>query len=407
MELKYARLAEENLAKSAQIQEIQQRAEQLKSDITIVQTELADAKYRYQKFSQIASVGIIVATMEGRVLECNESGARMFGYDGAADALSRTGKDAFKIFAFHGNLGASLRQEGKLENIEWSSLDRNGRLIRFRENATLLNAPNGGSPLVERILTDITRLHKLSEEMRLVRKMESTGDITAAAVKSVKNLCESLTQCGNLLKEAPDDISAVRQVAETLLKDAKRGIKYERQFLQFASKAERAPALINVNEVLANNESLLHSLVGEDIDLQIELSPEPNLISADYRDIVQLISNLVVSSRSALPLGGTVILETRNIELDVSASDLIEEMHAGTYVQMTISADGCTVQPERRTTFNRMIVDRLGAWITSANDPGTGNVHKLFFPRVEPFAGQTEISPDASDPESPVTRTVS
>jgi PAS domain S-box-containing protein len=403
-ESRYTQIADENQAKSIQIQEIQNQLGQLKLDIGRLQTELADATLRYQRLSQIISVGVILATKEGRVVECNDSAARMFGYADAVEALGKTNEDGFRIYAFQGILGARLQQEGKLENVEWSSLGRDGRLIRFQENAALVNAPTGESPLVERVLTDITRIHKLGEEIRRIRKMESTGDLTAAAVKSLKNLCESQANCGKLLKKAPDDGKTVRQVADTLLKDANRGIKHASQFLSAALKADRTPSVINLNETLANNDALLHSLVGEDINLQMVLSFGASLVTADRQEIVQLISNLVVSSREALPLGGAMSIETENIEIDASTADYPTEMQSGTYVRMTISADGCAVQPERRTAFNRMIVERMGGWIVTTNEPQSGNIHIVYLPRVEAFAGRAELSSDASEPESPKAR---
>ena len=145
---------------------------------------------------------------------------------------------------------------------------------------------------------------------------------------------------------------------------------------------------------------MLRSLVGENIDLQIHSSLDERLITADRQETIQLISNLVVSSMKTLPLGGTVSIDTQNMEIDASSSEYPDNIPSGTFVLMTISADGCEVLPERRMSFNKSIMDRIGGWIFSTNDPQTGNVHRLYFPRVESFAGIATIAPDTSDPES-------
>jgi PAS domain S-box-containing protein len=389
MENRYNRNSEDYQAKESQLEEIRLTMQNLKSDMESLQSELSEAKLRYQRVSQVSSIGVVVTTVEGRVLECNASAARIFGYSGIEDALSQTDDDrCFSLYSFQGTLGARLQQEGKLENIEWSSLSRDGRAIRLRENAILLEDSSGVPTRIERVLTDITQVHKLSEEIRRIRKVEATGDLLSAAVKSLKNLCESFTQCGRLLKDSPEDSKTVRQVAETILKDANRGSKHARQLLSVSMKTDRIPAVVNLNEILAENVAVLHSLVGEDIDLQIKCPPGMSLITADRQEIIQLISNFVVSSLKNLPLGGIVAIETENIEIDASISEHPEEIPSGTYVLMTISVDGCEVHPERRMTFNRTIVDRMGGWIETTHDPQSGNIHKVYFSRVEEFAGR-------------------
>jgi signal transduction histidine kinase len=258
----------------------------------------------------------------------------------------------------------------------------------------------GEVPRIERVLTDITRIYELGEEIRRIRKVEPTGDLLAAAVKSLKNLCESLAESARLLKENPDDAKTIQQVADKLLKDASRGSKHVRQYLSVSGKTDRKPLLFNLGDILAENETVLRSLAGENIDLQIHCSPEMGLITTDRKETVQLISNLVVNNIKTLPLGGTVIIETENIEVDASTSEHPEEVPSGTFVLMKISADGFEVLPERRMSFNKSIVDRIGGWISTTHDPQTGNMHRVYFPRVEAFAGANIPALDASEPES-------
>jgi two-component system cell cycle sensor histidine kinase/response regulator CckA len=265
---------------------------------------------------------------------------------------------------------------------------RDGRLVRLQEYAKLVEAPAGEPFLVERILDDVTRVHRLGEEIRRTRRLESTGDLAAATVRSFKSLCTSLENSGKLLMDTPDDVNAVRQTAGTLLKSVRRGIKHSHQFLTIVGKADRIPVLISLNEILSRNDHLLRSLAGEDIDLQMVLSPRGGLITADQQELIQLISSLVASSREALPLGGTVTIETQNTEIDTSTTQHLTEMQSGIYMQMTVSADGCVVHPERRIASNRMIVKRLGGWMETTNSTEWGNLYQVYLPRVEQFGGQ-------------------
>jgi PAS domain S-box-containing protein len=387
---RYGRIFEESRSKESQLEELRQRVQQLKSDLHELQSEFSKGRLGHQRLLENTSAGILQTTLEGRVLDCNETAARMFGYDGIKEAMSQTDENkVFSIYSYQGIFKERLLQEGRLENIEWSSLDRNGRLIRFRENAVLMKNPKGEGFLVERVLTDRTQFYMLHEENRRMRKVGSTTDLVGAAVKNLNNLCESLAQCGKLLKDAPDDGNSVRQVAEKLLKDATWGSKHAHQFFEASMKADQNPAVINLNEILSENDTLLHNLVGEDIDLQIMCSPDLSLVMAERQKMIQLISNFVVSSLKILPLGGAVTIETENVEIDESVRGQSSEIPPGIYVRMTISIDGCEILAERRLTHNKSIVDRMGGWIETLNDPQSGNMYKIYFPRIEAFAGET------------------
>ncbi len=397
-ESRLAWISEQNQAKATQVETLQQELEQLK--IAYGQVTAAGSLFHLpnQQLSKFTSVGVVLATRDGRVLQCNDAAARIFGYTGAEEALSQASQSQFRIYAFEGSLDARLQQEGKLETIEWSTLGRDGRLIRIQESATLVDSPTGDGPLVERILTDISKIHKLSEEVRRARRMESTGNLATATVKSLKELCVSLTHSGELLMKSPNDIDTVRRLAATLLSDANRGVKHARYFLSTAMKADPTPVMLNLNDILAKNDALLHSLIGEDIDLQTTLTPQLGLVSADHNEVVQLIGSLLVTSREALPLGGTVTIKTSNIEIESLAAGYPSGLKPGIYVQLAFSADGCTVQPERRAGSNRTLAERIGGYLEIANDPQLGNISRLYLPRVE--AGPDQAVPLANTTES-------
>jgi PAS domain-containing protein len=379
-EARIGKLTEDNQLASMQLEKTRQELHQLG-------TEFAEICLRHQRLSRLASSGVALTTSEGLVLECNDAAARMFGFSNAEDALSRNGGPGFHIYAFEGELLNRLQKDGKLEGIQWASLNRDGRLVRFEENAVLVERPAGESPFVERILTDISRVYKLTEEMRRTRKVESSGDLAAVTVKRLNDLCMSLVKYGERLKETPGDGDTVKQLADSIFNDATRGLKHARQFLSISRKPERHPVPVGTHEILANNKALLHSLVGEDIDLQILPAARDGLVSADPQEMIQLITSLVASSREALPLGGAVLIEISNLDMDATDVRYPAGMQPGIYVQITLSADGCTVQPERRTGPIRMIVERMGGWMESTHTQQTGNTHRIYLPRVEPFRG--------------------
>jgi signal transduction histidine kinase len=213
--------------------------------------------------------------------------------------------------------------------------------------------------------------------------MESMTDLAVATVKSLQDLCASLAHCGARLKESAENAALVREVADTLLNDASHGIKHARQFFSVAQKADRTQELLDLNKVLAGNDAMLRNLVGEDIELQTALSHRIGLVSANSRELVQLISSLMASSREILPMGGTVSIETSNVEIEPSAPGHPVEMHPGTYVLLTVAADGCSVHPERRIGSIQTIVERVGGWLETTSNTQSGNIYRIYLPRVE------------------------
>jgi len=373
-----ARLSEENRVTATNLEAARQELDRIKADF-------AETERRYQRLSQFGSAGFLLAQPDGSVLRCNDAAARMFGYPDADEAMRAAG--GFRIFSFEGPLRERLLRDGKFESIAWASLGCDGRLVYLQENAVLIKAPDG-SPLVERILTDISRIRRLSDEIRRVRRMESSGDLATATVKSLRDLCASVLHCGERLMEKPADEQTLKSVTESLLSDATRGIKHARQFLSIAEKPEQVPAPFDIRAMLVKNEELLRSLVGGEIELQTVLPNRPVLVCADPVEMIQLISTLVVNSRETLPLGGTLTIESANLEIDPAGSAAADGLQAGIYVLMTVTADGCTVQPERRTASLRLAVERIGGCLETIHTPQTGNVYRIYLPRVEVFPGE-------------------
>jgi PAS domain S-box-containing protein len=393
-ESRIAWISEQNQAKAMQLEAMQQEMEQMKAAYRQLVEASSDFHLRNQRLSRFTSVGVVLAKQNGEVLECNDAAASMFGYAGAEEALSLAGQNQFRIYAFQGSLAARLQQDGKLENIEWSILDHNRRLIRVQENAFLVETSTGEPPLVERILTDISKIHKLKEEVRRARRLESTGELAAATVNSLKDLCAALVHSSEVLVRSSNDSAAVQRVAEALLSDANRGVKHARQFLSIASKADRPSSLLNLNEILTSNQELLHRLIDEDIDLQTNLAPGLGLVSADCNEMTQLIGNLLTSARDALPLGGTVAIETSNFDVDSLALNHPIGLTSGIYVRMLFSADGCAVRPERRLGSNQILAERIGGYLETTNDPKLGNICAVYLPRVETCSGQAGLLSD-------------
>ena len=260
---------------------------------------------------------------------------------------------------------------------------RDGQLIRLKESAVLAASAGEEEQLVERVLTDISKISDRGEEIRRTRRIKAIKDIATETVINLKELCASFANCGERILQAPEESQSVRRIAEDLCGVANRGVKRAAQFLSFAQKVDRDIEVLNVNQLLVDNETLLRSLVGADIDFKMTLSSGTGLISVDRQEMIQLLCRLAASSQEVLPLNGIVTVETSKIEIDTALINKPDIMRPGTYLLIAICADGCNVQPERRIASIKEMVDRIGGWLEVVNDPQAGNAFKVYLPRVE------------------------
>ncbi len=371
-------------AKEAQIQaetsdaRLQQITE-LNTEVQRLEADLAAMQMRHQELSRFSSAGMVLTTFDGDVLSCNDAAAHMFGF--AEYPESR--EQPLRLYSFEGALKSYLHKNGKLENVEWAAFTRDNRLVRILENASIVPSSAGGQLCIERILSDISKTHPLSTEIRHVRRMESTAELAAATVKSLQDLWYSIEQCVARLKESADEEALVREISDTLLQASSRGIRHARQFFSVARKTTRTQELLDLNKALAENEGMLRNLAGEDIDLHIALPPRIGLVSVNGQELIQLISSLMASAREILPMGGTVSIQTSNVDVAPSAAGHPGELCPGTYVSITLTADGCMVHPERRIGSIQTLVKRIGGYLETAGGSQSENVYRVYLPRVE------------------------
>ena len=371
-------------AKEAQIQaetsdaRLQQITE-LNTEVQRLEADLAAMQMRHQELSRFSSAGMVLTTFDGDVLSCNDAAAHMFGF--AEYPESR--EQPLRLYSFEGALKSYLHKNGKLENVEWAALSRDNRLVRILENASIVPSSAGGQLCIERILSDISKTHPLSTEIRHVRRMESTAELAAATVKSLQDLWYSIEQCVARLRESADEEALVREISDTLLQASSRGIRHARQFFSVARKTTRTQELLDLNKALAENEGMLRNLAGEDIDLHIALPPRIGLVSVNGQELIQLISSLMASAREILPMGGTVSIQTSNVDVAPSAAGHLGELCPGTYVSITLTADGCMVHPERRIGSIQTLVKRIGGYLETAGGSQSENVYRVYLPRVE------------------------
>ncbi|MBI3207346.1 MAG: response regulator [Candidatus Solibacter usitatus] len=360
------------------------------------QQALQESELRYRSIVDATFDGIVISE-NGVVRWGNPGLATMFGYD-AGEMLGRP------IVEF-------LTPESRalvIENIRagkegaWKITGRHkeGRAI-FLEIVVKEHAVNGKQVRVA-ALRDITERHKLEEQIRQSSKMESLGRVAGGVAHDFNNLLMVINGHSDLIiKRAP----AADPLLPSMLAIRKAGIRataLTQHLLAFSRKQVLDKKVIDVNGAVQESINMLRRVIPENIELAADLTPLPCSIEADPRHIDQLLMNLVVNARDAMPAGGLLRLETRIVELDEAALRGHPDVKAGVFVQLTVRDTGTGIDPQvlphifepffttkdeshgtglgLSTVFGE--VNQAGGFITVETELGVGTAFHVCLPRL-------------------------
>ncbi len=269
---------------------------------------------------------------------------------------------------------------------------------------------------------DVTDRKNLEEQLRQAQKMEAVGRLAGGIAHDFNNLLMVIQGYAELLTDRLKPGDPLRRNAEQIQEASQRATSLTRQLLAFSRKQMLAPSILNVNSVLADMEKILRRLIGEDIELAAVSTPNPWSVKADRSQIEQVILNLAVNARDAMPKGGKLTIETANIEFDNRNARTPAVVAPGSYVMMAVTDNGCGMDAETQahifepffTTKEKGkgtglglatvygIVKQSGGYVWMYSEVGKGTTFKVYLPRVEEPAAPKEPK---SEPEPVVKGT--
>jgi two-component system, cell cycle sensor histidine kinase and response regulator CckA len=253
---------------------------------------------------------------------------------------------------------------------------------------------------------DITDRKQLEEQLRQAQKMEAVGRLAGGIAHDFNNLLMVIQGYSDLLVERLPGGDPLRRNAEQIQMASQRASSLTRQLLAFSRKQMLAPKILNVQSVVAEMEKILRRLIGEDIQLETSSAPDLGLVKADRSQIEQVILNLAVNARDAMPQGGRLTIETANVVLDSSYSHPPAVLSPGRYVMLAVTDNGCGMDAETQahvfepffTTKEKGkgtglglatvygVVKQSGGYVWVYSEPGRGTSFKIYLPRIEETA---------------------
>ncbi|MEO6097845.1 MAG: ATP-binding protein [Fibrobacteria bacterium] len=260
---------------------------------------------------------------------------------------------------------------------------------------------------------DITDRLKDEDRLRQSQKMEAIGQLTGGVAHDFNNLLVIITGYSELLLQSLSLDDASRKGLEEIKKAGERSASLTRQLLAFGRKEEPAWKIINLNTVVRDTDSLLQRIIGEDIVLTSVLHPRLGNVKADVGQLEQVLLNLAINARDAMPRGGKITIRTDNVELGPDDMNAHTEMRSGRYVMLAVTDSGEGMTPEvkerifepfytTKTTGKGTglglaviygVVKQSEGCIEVYSERGVGTSFKIYLPQIEAPVQETEVLP--------------
>ena len=390
-----------------------QKTSLLLENLNQSEKSLRQSERRYRLLFDRNLAGIYRSTLDGRILDCNESFARIFGYASREVVLGLPGQaQEFYSSPSERKVFVSRLQEKKvLTNLEVSLRRKDGSPVWVLENASLLDGEGDSSALIEGTLVDITERKHLEEQFRQAQKMEAIGQLAGGVGHDFNNLLTVIKGNSDLLLERLDSAQPLHKNADQIKKAADQAAVLIRQLLAFSRMQVLQPRVLDLNTVVAETGKMLPRLLREDIEVVLLQGELLDRVRADQNQVEQIILNLAVNARDAMPKGGKLTIETANVDLDESYARLHPNVKPGKYVMLAVTDTGTgmdtktqahifepfftTKEPGKGTGLGLAtvygIVKQSGGWIWVYSEVGRGTAFKIYLPKVS----------DVGEPDKP------
>jgi PAS domain S-box-containing protein len=378
-------------------------------EVLTAMVDITERKAMEQQWRQLAAIvessedAILATDLDGLITSWNHGAEQIFGYS-AAETVGQCVTLIYppELVPKFEILRARMRRGESMEHFPTERVRKDGKRINVSLTLFPLRDSRGQPAGAASIVRDVTRQQLLEEQLRQSQKMEAIGQLAGGVAHDFNNLLAVIQMQVDLWKMESGLLPQQAECLDEIQTAARRGANLTRQLLLFSRRQGLQAEDLELSDAINNMAKLLRRVLGEHIQMHFQYAPEPLFVRADAGLIDQVLMNLTLNSRDAMPQGGQLTLATAAVELDELAALQSPGARPGSFARLSVTDTGCGIAPEilprifepffttkdvgkgtglgLATVFS--IVQQHQGWINVASRPNAGTTFNIYFPRL-------------------------
>ena len=376
---------------------------------------LRESEARYRGLVDNATFGMYWVTPAGDLLYANPALAQMLGYESSEELLA-VGQvtTLFRDPTERENILAQYSKNRRVEaTIEWKRKD--GRVIIVRISGRHVRNPQASADCIEVIVQDITERLVLEKQLAQTQKFEAIGQLAGGIAHDFNNMIGAILGWADLGVEETQEGSRLRRHFEKIHQQGDRAAALTRQLLAFARRQILEPRNMDLNQSVTATLSLLERIIGSHIEIQTKLAPDLAVIRADPTQVEQVLMNLCINARDAMPGGGLLRIGTDNVEFDEKYCAVQPFAQPGNYAMLSVTDTGSGMDAaildrifEPFFTTKELgkgtglglatvlgVVRQHGGFVNVYSEPGLGTTFRVYLPVSSQSADPSAAAEDS------------
>ncbi|HKV04688.1 MAG TPA: PAS domain S-box protein [Candidatus Acidoferrales bacterium] len=370
-----------------------------------IRHQLVQREQLFRLISENAADMITVVEPDGQRLYSSPAYERVLGYGPEelqnTSAFEQVHPDDLSLVQ---EAAAEARNGGVGRTIQYRMHHKDGSWRTIESRASAISNAQGVVSNLVIVNRDVSERRQLEEQFRQAQKMEAVGRLSGGVAHDFNNLLGVIIGYAEFLQERMDQENALRGSVDEILKAGKRAASLTRQLLAFSRQQVLDPKVLDLNAVVADIEKMLRRLISEDIELTTYLNSDLGRVKADQGQLEQVLMNLAVNAKDAMPHGGGLVIQTENMMMDQKfVRRYPYPVQPGPYVCLTVTDTGIGMDAETKarafepffTTKEKGkgtglglstvygVVKQSGGYIDIYSSPGAGTTFKIYLPRVD------------------------
>jgi hypothetical protein len=341
----------------------------------------------------------VLDAVDHNFLAVNRAAARLYGYSEqefrGLTLSSLASEEESRRFL------AEMNQAARPAPGAWRHRTKSGRMLDVEIAVHPLRYDGRQAGLA--VVMDITGRRQLEDQLRQARKMEAVGMLAGGVAHDFNNLLTIITGYSQLILNNLRNDDPNRSSVEQIMKAGERAAALTQQLLAFSRRQVLQPKVLDINRLVSSLTAMLRRLIGEDVELRLVLPPDAGCVHADPGQVEQVLMNLVVNARDAMPEGGILTVETANVELDESSTNRQMEVKSGAYIMLAVSDNGAGMDEATQARLFEPffttkgagkgtglglftvlgIVKQCGGGLQVSSELGRGTSVRVFLPRID------------------------